>query len=137
MSSREWTPEDDNQLIFSLTERATVEECAWILNCSSEEIRVRACQLMQDGKLTLSESTYNKLKLSKPTYHDIHGNDDNYFSRIPKTRIRRIGINRTPIPPKPTINDWTQFRKYWMNRSNLDGFWLAARKMVAKMEAES
>ena len=136
MSSREWTSEDDNQLIFSLTERATVEECAWILNCSSEEIRVRACQLIQDGKLTLSESTCDKLKLSEHTCDDIHGNDDNYFPRIRKSRTRWIGIHGTPIPPKPTRNDWTQFRNYWMNRPNLDGFWLAARKIAAKMEGD-
>lgn len=132
-----WTIEDDNQLIYLLTGEAPVEECAWILDCSSEEIRQRAFELIQDGKLKLSEATSDDIVGDFAKLRDVA----NFFSGLPKTRGRRIWIHPTPIDRPPsffqTRNDWTKFRNYWIDRPNLEGFWLAARKIAAKMEEES
>ena len=115
-----WTRDEENLLIALLKAGAPESECAWVLDRSENAIRIRAFLLVAEGRLAFHEIT--------------HDDDDD---DLPGGAPPQDPPPPPPSPPPPGNNGWDRFRNEWAHRPNLDGFWLAARKIAAKMEEES
>ena len=112
-----WTREEEELVIHLAGLRFSIEDIARIIGRSTRAIIARVLRLNTQGRLVIRRP------------NDEDDDDDDLPGGAPP--------QDPPPPPGHGNNGWDRLRNEWANRPNLDGFWLAARKIAAKMEGES